>query len=244
MGMTMFGILTKQMRKGNPKKESLSGTPTQFRGSRRNYRSGTTTVRWAIIIAALAHVVSATTESIRLSKREAAYYEPCRLNPLWPDRTRVEGDTNASPVQATVHAEPKKIVDPEPKSPETPVSRKTSQAVPVVVPKPRKKVRVVNHKNEATWKFTRKKKVEPKKKVAEPKSPETPVSKNQLRKKSPPRPTSQALKIDFKALLRKKKVQGKPVVNHKNEEPKPRKEKVRRKTSAGTKTEEKPKSSS
>jgi len=41
--------------KGNPRRESLSGTPTQFLGPRRNYRSGIRTARWAILIACLAH---------------------------------------------------------------------------------------------------------------------------------------------------------------------------------------------
>jgi len=52
-------MLTKQCIEGNPRKESLSGTPTQFRGFRRNYRSGTTTVRWAILIATFACLAQA-----------------------------------------------------------------------------------------------------------------------------------------------------------------------------------------
>jgi len=203
----------KELNRGDPKKESLSGTPTQFRGSRRNYRSGTTTVRWAIIIAALAHVVSATTESIRLSKREAAYYEPCRLNPLWPDRTRVEGDTNAPPtpvVQATekVHKEPKKKVDPKPKSPETSdsknqprkTSQRTSQALVVAG-----KLRVSGERFKIDYNAL----------------PRTKVQK-------PVQPTSQALVVAsklrvsgdrFKILRRNKKVVPKP----KKKVPKPKK---------------------
>merc|ERR1711964_184012 len=228
MGMTMFGILTKQMRKGNPKKESLSGTPTQFRGSRRNYRSGTTTVRWAIIIAALAHVVSATTESIRLSKREAAYYEPCRLNPLWPDRTRVEGDTNAPPtpvVQATekVHKEPKKKVDPKPKSPETSdsknqprkTSQRTSQALVVAG-----KLRVSGERFKIDYNAL----------------PRTKVQK-------PVQPTSQALVVAsklrvsgdrFKILRRNKKVVPKP--KKKVPEPKKKVSELKKKVSEPKKT--------
>jgi len=41
--------------KGNPRRESLSGTPTQFLGPRRNHRSGTRTALWVILIACLIH---------------------------------------------------------------------------------------------------------------------------------------------------------------------------------------------
>jgi len=42
--------------KGNPRRESLSGTPTQFLGPRRNHRSGTRTALWVILIACLISV--------------------------------------------------------------------------------------------------------------------------------------------------------------------------------------------
>jgi hypothetical protein len=44
--------------KGNPGRESLSGTPTQFLGPRRKYRSGIRIARWVLLIACLAHVAS------------------------------------------------------------------------------------------------------------------------------------------------------------------------------------------
>lgn len=52
--------LREKLSKGNPTEESLSEIPTQFLGSRRNYRSGVKAVRWAILIACLAHVGRST----------------------------------------------------------------------------------------------------------------------------------------------------------------------------------------
>jgi len=70
-------MLTKQCIEGNPRKESLSGTPTQFRGFRRNYRSGTTTVRWAILIATFACLAQAS----QVRKRRASRVQPLKLAP-------------------------------------------------------------------------------------------------------------------------------------------------------------------
>jgi len=55
--------------KGNPRRESLSGTPTQFLGPRRNHRSGVRTALWVILIACLIQAATCSSQPKKVGKK-------------------------------------------------------------------------------------------------------------------------------------------------------------------------------